>query len=112
MSKAKRFVVIISALSLAGVATAGLANSSCGTSVSGETAACLSTKATTNFLNSYTTYCAGQCEALSSSGGGSAMFSTPNTSDNSYYSQAQPSNTAANPSSTNNNSSKQGSNWF
>jgi len=102
MNKAKRFAIAISALSLAGTVSIGLAASTCGTTISSTTSDCLSQAATTSFIKIYGTYLAGQ--------GGSTGNSYSSKPPQSNYSPPQ-NKTATNPT-TKSQSKKQNINWF
>jgi hypothetical protein len=105
MSKVKQLAIALSAISLAGATSVGLAASGCGSSISPATATCLSQAATSRFINNYGTYLAGQ--GGSGSSVGSSYNGNPTTP-----SYSPPQNKAATPSTNNTSSKKPNINWF
>ena len=111
MNKVKHVAIVIGTLSLMGVATASLADSSstCGTTISQKTASCLSRTATINFIKNYKVYLAEQ--GGSSDSNGNEMFSGPKNSANADNSQSQNKQPTA-ASTIKNKSNQQEINWF
>ncbi len=119
MSKAKQFAIVLSALSLAGVATTSLA-SGCGTDISQRTATCLSTVATTDFIKNYQANLAAE-DGSNGSNYDASMYSGQPTdaqvapssqTTNSYTSQNTQDQSTSNDSNNKNDTQKKGINWF
>ncbi len=114
MSKLKHVAIVISALSVMGVASVSLASTNCSTTISQSTATCLSNATDSTFQSDYAIQHAKQKSGVGSS---NSFAQQPNNNNSaaprpSVLPHLQQKQSTANTANDNNNSTKQSVHWF